>query len=163
MSAGFWKWTASTRKRANSAGTLSGVLAALRSTPWFTFIGGRKMAKKSSASSQRETLVTVRSEDIFKKPFTKRERESMRRTAGRQAAGDDSQIDFSDIPELTDEQLAAAVRFRDVPKKELVSLRLRADVIEWLKARAKGPGHLTLVNDILLNIMDAERRAKKSA
>ncbi len=118
------------------------------------------MVKKRSESSRRGSLVSVKAEDIFNKPLTKRERETLRRQAAVQAAGDDSRIDFSDIPELTDEQLAAAVRFRDVPKKKLVSLRIRSDVIDWL--RAKGPGHLTLVNDILVNVMEAERRLKST-
>ena len=39
--------------------------------------------------------------------------------------------------------------------------RNAGDVLEWLKA--KGPGHLTRINDILTTIMEAERRVKKSA
>jgi uncharacterized protein (DUF4415 family) len=72
----------------------------------------------------------------------------------------DSEIDFSDVPELSDEQLASAVRFRDRPKTTLISLRVRTDVLEWLKS--KGPGHLTRVNDILRNVMEAERRLKSA-
>lgn len=63
------------------------------------------MEKKLSGSrngprpaSRRGTLTSVKAEDIFNKPLTKRERETVRRTAGRQAAGDDSHIDYSDIP-----------------------------------------------------------------
>ena len=119
------------------------------------------MAKKLSGSSRREALVSVKAEDILKRPLTKREREIDRRIAGKQAAGDDSQTNYSDIPELTDEELASAVRFRDRPKKELVTVRIRADVLKWL--RDKGPGHLTRINDILVNIMEAEQRVKKSA
>ncbi len=119
------------------------------------------MAKKSSGSSRREPLVRVKAEDIFNRPLTDRQREIDRRIAERQAAGDDSHIDYSDIPELTDEQLASAVRFRDRPKKELVTVRIRSDVLRWL--RDKGPGHLTRINDILVNVMEAEQRVKKSA
>ena len=72
----------------------------------------------------------------------------------------DSEIDFSDVPELSDEQLASAVRFRDRPKTTLISLRVRTDVLEWLKS--KGAGHLTRVNDILRNVMEAERRLKSA-
>jgi uncharacterized protein (DUF4415 family) len=79
--------------------------------------------------------------------------------------GDDSHIDYSDIPPLTDEQLAAMTRFRDVrdrlEKKKMISLYVRGDVLEWLKS--KGPGHLTRINDILTSVMEAERRIKKSA
>jgi len=38
----------------------------------------------------------------------------------------------------------------------LVSVRLDPQVLDWL--RAKGAGHLTRINDILTNLMEAERR-----
>ena len=41
--------------------------------------------------------------------------------------------------------------------KILVSVRLDPPVIDWLKS--KGDGYLTRVNDILANVMEAERRA----
>jgi hypothetical protein len=40
-----------------------------------------------------------------------KERRTLLAIAKRQAAGDDSRIKFDDIPHLTDEQWAAAVRF----------------------------------------------------
>ena len=123
------------------------------------------MEKKLSGSSRRGTLTSVKAEDIFNKPLTKRERETVRRTAERQASGDDSHIDYSDIPPLSDEQLAAMTRFRDardrLDKKKMISLYVRGDVLEWLKS--KGPGHLTRINDILTSVMEAERRVKRSA
>ncbi|HEY1342189.1 MAG TPA: BrnA antitoxin family protein [Bryobacteraceae bacterium] len=90
------------------------------------------------------------------KPLTKRQRTMLDRLAKKPDRG----IDFSDIPKLTDEQLAAAVRLRDRPRTTLISVRLRNDVLEWLKS--KGPGHLTRVNDILTNVMEAERRLKSA-
>lgn len=80
----------------------------------------------------------------------------MRQMAAKQAAGDDTGIDYSDIPKLTDEQLANMVRLRDVRPKVPVSVRLDPRVLAWLKA--KGKGHLTRINDILQNVMDAEQR-----
>ncbi len=80
----------------------------------------------------------------------------MRRAANRQAAGDDASIHFEDIPRLTGEQLASMVRPRDVRRKVAVSVRLDPRVLEWLKS--KGEGHLTRINDILMNLMEAERR-----
>jgi uncharacterized protein (DUF4415 family) len=78
--------------------------------------------------------------------------------AARQAAGDDSSVNLKGIPRLTDRQLAAMVRFRDVrPRKRAVSVRLDERVLVWLKS--KGPGHLTLINDILANLMEAELKA----
>lgn len=42
------------------------------------------------------------------------------------------------------------------PVKNLVSVRLDADVIAWLKS--KGEGHLTRINEILRKEMDADQR-----
>jgi len=103
--------------------------------------------KKSSASSQPAKLVSVSAEDIFRKPLTKRQKAILNRIAKRQAAGDDSEIDFSDIPELTDEQLA---QFRRAPKV-LVAARLDRDVYDWLKRY--GEGYSTRINSILRAVM----------
>lgn len=81
----------------------------------------------------------------------------MRRAAKSQAAGDDSDINFDDIPRLTEAQLASMVRLRDVRRKVAVSVRLDPVVLDWLKA--KGEGHLTRINDILTNLMEAEHRS----
>ena len=81
----------------------------------------------------------------------------MRRVARRQAIGDDSCVDMKDIPRLTNEQLANMVRLRDArPRKVAVSIRLDPQVLDWLKS--KGEGHLTRINDILANLMEAEQR-----
>ena len=96
------------------------------------------------------------SEDIRNRPWTESELAAISRLAKLQAAGDDSDIDYSDIPPLTDEQLAGMVRFRDI-KKVPVSVRLDPKVLEWLKS--KGEGHLTRINDILANLMEAEQNS----
>ena len=80
----------------------------------------------------------------------------MKRHAAKQATGDDSDINFDDVPALTGEQLAQMVRLRDVRPKVPVSVRLDPGVLEWLKS--KGAGHVTRINDILRNIMEAEQR-----
>jgi uncharacterized protein (DUF4415 family) len=117
------------------------------------------MAKKSSASSQPARLKSMKSEDIRNRQWTDRERQTLRRVAGRQAALDDSRINFHDIPRLTDEQLASMVRLRDArPRKVAVSVRLDAQVLDWL--RSKGEGHLTRINDILTNLMEAEQQTR---
>ena len=64
--------------------------------------------------------------------------------------------EYEDIPRLTEEQLARMVRLRDVRRKVPVSVRLDPQVLDWL--RAKGEGNLTRINDILANLMEAERR-----
>jgi len=116
------------------------------------------MAKKSSTSSRPAGRKSVRSEDIGNRRWSETEIETVRRHAAKQAAGNDSDIDFSDIPRLTDDQLARMVRLRDVRRKVPVSVRLDARVLDWLKS--KGEGHLTRINDILTNLMEAERKAE---
>jgi uncharacterized protein (DUF4415 family) len=98
----------------------------------------------------------MRSEDIKSRKWTEAEQRSMKRHAVKQTAGEDSDINYDDIPRLTDEQLAQMVRLRDVRPKVPVSVRLDPTVLAWLKS--KGGGHLTRINDILRNIMEAERR-----
>ena len=99
----------------------------------------------------------MRSEDIKNRQWSEKERQTLRRIAKRQAVGDESRIDFEDIPRLTNDQLANMVRLRDArPRKVAVSVRLDPRVVDWLKA--KGAGHLTRINDILTNLMEAERR-----
>jgi uncharacterized protein (DUF4415 family) len=116
------------------------------------------MAKKSSASSRPARLKSMRSGDIGNRQWTEKERQALRRVAGRQAA-DDSGINLEDIPRLTDEQLANMVRLRGLrPRKIAVSVRLDPRVLAWL--RSKGQGHLTRINDILANLMEAEQRTR---
>jgi uncharacterized protein (DUF4415 family) len=97
----------------------------------------------------------VKSGDIVHKRWARRELEAARRIAARQSVGDDSRINYEDIPRLTDQQLAKMVRLRDLKPKVPVSVRLDPRVLEWLKS--KGEGHLTRINDILTNLMEAER------
>ena len=83
----------------------------------------------------------------------------LRRAAKSQASGDDSQIDFEDIPRLTEEQLASMVRLRGVRRKIAVSVRLDPRVLDWMKS--KGEGYLTRINDILTNLMEADRKTER--
>lgn len=99
----------------------------------------------------------MNSEDIANRNWTERDREVVRRAAAAQAGGDDSRIDFSDIPRLTQNQLSRLIRVRRPKRKIAVSVRLDPEVLNWL--RSKGEGHLTRINDILANLMEAERRA----
>jgi uncharacterized protein (DUF4415 family) len=116
------------------------------------------MTKRQSSSSARDGLVRMTSEDIRNRQWTEAEIEAVRRGSEAQAAGLDlPEEEYEDIPRLTEEQLARMVRLRDVRRKVPVSVRLDAEVLEWL--RGKGEGHLTRINDILANLMEAERRA----
>lgn len=70
----------------------------------------------------------------------------------RLAAMPDDQIDYSDIPELTDDQLAAMRRpehFR--PVKKQITARVDADVLAWLKSG--GQGYQSRMNAILRRAM----------
>ena len=112
------------------------------------------MAKRLSESSRRAGLKSVTSEDIKNRQWSERELGVLRRVSKLQATGDDSTINFEDIPRLTEAQLASMVRLRDVRRKVAVSVRLDPQVLNWLKS--KGQGHLTRINDILTNLMEAE-------
>ena len=65
--------------------------------------------------------------------------------------------DFSDVPELTKEQLAQLrpSHYRNManykPIKKTVNVRLDADVIEWLQSA--GRGYQTRMNSILREAM----------
>lgn len=95
--------------------------------------------------------------------------DSMRKLTNRQrekelkavAAIPDDQIDLSDIPELTSEQLARAVRGQMYrPIKRPVTMRLDVDVVLWLKKQ--GPGYQTKANSLLRREMMRSLQGKKA-
>lgn len=116
------------------------------------------MAKKSSASSPLAGRVSMNSSDIANRRWSNAEKQALKRAAALQASEDDSGIDASDIPALSADQLARMVQLREVRRKVPVSVRLDPEVLAWLKS--KGEGHLTRINDILTNLMEAEQRAR---
>jgi hypothetical protein len=61
------------------------------------------MAKKSP---QRGKQIRMSAEFIWNKPLTERQKASLENVAKRQRSANVSQIDYSDIPALTDKQLA---------------------------------------------------------
>jgi uncharacterized protein (DUF4415 family) len=104
--------------------------------------------KKSSASSRPAKQTSVSAESVFSKPVSKAQKDVLSRIAKRQAAGDDSEIDYSDIPPLTDEQL---MQFRRAPKV-LVAARIDKEVYDWLMKC-----YLTRINGILRRVMEGTR------
>lgn len=62
----------------------------------------------------------------------------------------DSEIDTSDIPEVTDWSKAEIGKFYR-PIKQSVTVRLDKDVIAWLKSH--GPGYQTRINELLRRVM----------
>lgn len=66
----------------------------------------------------------------------------------------DSDIDYSDIPELDDNFWKNAVLV-EKPHKELISLRLDEDVIGYF--RSLGKGYQTRINQILKTYIAAKK------
>ena len=89
----------------------------------------------------------MKAEDIFSKPLTRKQKIQLEQLKTKP----DSGIDLSDIPELSDEQLA---QFRRVPKV-LVAARVDRDVYDWL--RQYGEGYSTRINSILRAVMSRSR------
>ena len=85
---------------------------------------------------------------MFSKPLGRGQKTVLSRIAKRQAAGDDSGIDYSDIPALNNEELR---RFRRTPKV-LVAARIDREVYDWLLRF--GAGYSTRINSILRTVME---------
>lgn len=83
--------------------------------------------------------------------LTKRMVEELRRLA----AMPDSEIDLSDIPEVTDWSDGVVGKFYRPIKKPL-TIRIDADVVAWLKSQ--GSGYQTRINRILRQAMTRARR-----
>ena len=66
----------------------------------------------------------------------------------------DKDIDYSEIPEF-DEEFLRSVDMKISPGKKPVSLRLDADVLEWMKAQGKG--YQSRINAILRAYYEAHR------
>jgi 2-phospho-L-lactate guanylyltransferase (CobY/MobA/RfbA family) len=64
------------------------------------------MAKKLCASSRSGKQIRVSAESIWSKSLNKRQNAALDGVASRQKSGDACQIDYSDIPALTDKQLS---------------------------------------------------------
>jgi uncharacterized protein (DUF4415 family) len=74
----------------------------------------------------------------------------------------DEDIDFSEIPPITDEMFARGVAFPPLsvrePKEEL-TLRVDRDVAEWY--RDQGEGYQVLINFLLRRYMQEELRKQR--
>ena len=109
------------------------------------------MTKKSSASSRPAKRINASAESIWNKPLTETQKTVLKRVAKRQSNNDDSQINYAEIPAFTDKQLS---QFRR-PAKQLIAVRLDADVLEWLKQY--GTGYSTRINSVLRAVMSQAR------
>ncbi len=109
------------------------------------------MAKKKSASFRREKRVPANA--LLTTPITDHDRRSLQRLAKMP----DSKIDFSDVPEAWPLPEAQVGRFYR-PIKQLVSLRVDADVLAWFRARGKK--YQTYMNQVLRREMQARPRSR---
>ncbi len=73
----------------------------------------------------------------------------------RLAALPDDRIDTSDIPEL-DENFFREAKLRLPPGKQLVSLRIDSDILDWFKRQ--GRGYQTRINAVLRAYVQVHRR-----
>jgi uncharacterized protein (DUF4415 family) len=73
------------------------------------------------------------------------------------AAKKDEDIDLSGMPEVIDWSEAEVGKFYR-PRKRPVTMRLDADVVEWLKSY--GPGYQTKANLLLRHAMASTRTTK---
>ena len=67
----------------------------------------------------------------------------------------DSEIDYSDIPELDDAFWKNARIVQPRPPKEQVTIRFDADVLDWFRRRGKG--YQTHMNAVLRAYVDAQK------
>ena len=107
--------------------------------------------KKTSVSSRPAKQTSVSAESIFSRPVNKSQKSVLSRIAKRQAAEDESGIDYSEIPALTDDRLA---QFKRAPKV-LVAARIDKEVYDWLMKYGKG--YSTRINGILRTVMEGTR------
>lgn len=113
------------------------------------------MAKKPSGSSRREKLTSMSLEESRAYGKTPEHKANVKRLA----AMKNEDIDYSDIPPLSDEQLAAMVRADQYrPAKRTVTMRVDVDVLEWLKGKSGGAGYQTQLNALLRGLMLREAK-----
>lgn len=71
----------------------------------------------------------------------------------------DAEIDTSDIPEITNWRSAEVGRFFR-PRKQQVTIRIGADILDWLKS--KGKGYQTRINRLLRAALQQTKVSKRS-
>ncbi len=107
------------------------------------------MVKRQSASSRREKRVPASA--IFTTPLSSKQRAELAKLARLP----DSKIDFTDAPERARPSKVLVGRFYR-PVKQLVSLRVDADVLAWFRGRGKK--YQTYMNEVLRREMQTGPR-----
>lgn len=70
----------------------------------------------------------------------------------------DEEIDTSEHPEMTPEMFAKAIArkgLKRIPRKQQITLRIDADVLDWFKS--KGKGYQSRINALLRAYMEAHK------
>lgn len=95
--------------------------------------------------------------------MTDEDRAEQKRRLERLAAMPDEDIDFSDIPPITDEQWTTRQPLRNFrPIKQRVTIRLDADVLDWFKREAEGGRYQTSMNRALRRYMQDHQKKKRA-
>lgn len=110
------------------------------------------MVKKKSVSSRQERRAPASA--LFTTPVTDKQRRELQRLAARP----DSQIDFSDAPERIPRASEVQIGRFYRPIKQLVSIRVDADVLAWFRGRGKK--YQTYMNEVLRREMRTNARAR---
>lgn len=108
--------------------------------------------KKKSASSRQERRVAASA--LFTKSVTDRQRRQLQRLASLP----DSGIDFSDAPEKKAQPSAIEVGRFYRPIKQLISLRVDAEVLAWFRGRGKK--YQTYMNQVLRREMQTDSQGR---
>ena len=109
------------------------------------------MPNQSSGSSQPERLIRVSAGSMRDKPLTEDQKAVLLDMAAKQAVGDDSDIDYSDIPPLTDSQLARAIQGKFLFGGSRFPIFLEPGLLDTLTEIAARKG--MAVNDLLKDVL----------
>ncbi|MFN0101929.1 MAG: BrnA antitoxin family protein [Bryobacteraceae bacterium] len=91
---------------------------------------------------------------LFTTPLTDSQRRSLIKLAGKP----DAEIDYSDAPESEHPPSEIHVGRFFRPIKQLVSLRVDADVLAWFRGRGRGKRYQTYMNEVLRREMRTRAR-----
>ena len=84
---------------------------------------------------------------------------SIRKEQATLATKPENEIDFSDLPATTKQDWQGAIRGKFYrPIKQQLTVRIDADVVEWLKSQGKG--YQSRLNDILRAAMLGKMRSR---
>ena len=108
------------------------------------------MARKKSVSSRREKRVATSA--LFTIPLADKERRDLKRIARKR----DDEIDFSDAPEKHPLPSEVHIGRFYRPIKQLVSIRVDADVLAWFRAHSRH--YQTYINEVLRREMQTPAR-----